>query len=82
MERQQKLDLVQRSLGLKHKLKVQESMKAPETHEEVAALVITKWELEDEIKAIDELLTESRTQNVARKRSLLEKSYLGPGAGG
>lgn len=81
MERAQKQELVQRALGLRHKIKVHESSKAPETHEDLASMTLTRWELEDELKAIEELLAESRTQNVARKRTQLEKSYLGLGAG-
>lgn len=80
MERVEKLELLQRSLGIRHKLKVHESMKSPETHEELALSLLAKWELEDELKAIEELLNEARHQNVARKRAQAEKEYLGPRA--
>lgn len=80
MERMQKLELVQRSLALRHKLKVHESMKAPETHDEQSLMTLTRWELEDELKAIEELLAESRKENVARKRTQLEKTFFGPSA--
>ena len=81
MERFQKLELIKRSLGLRHKLKVHESMKAPETHEELALMLLSKWELEDELKAIEELIGESRTKNVSAKRTVVAKEYLeGPSA--
>src|SRR5690349_803225 len=80
MERFQKLELIQRSLAIRHKLKVHESMKAPETHEELALMLLTKWELEDELKAIEELLTEDRGANVAKKRTHIERNFLGPSA--
>lgn len=68
MDRLKKLELVQRSLGLRHKLKVHETMKAPETHEELSLMLLAKWELEDELRAIEELLGEDRQANVARRR--------------
>jgi hypothetical protein len=68
MDRVRKLELIQRSLGIRHKLKVHESMKAPETHEELALMLLTKWELEDELRAIDELIGENRAKNVNAKR--------------
>lgn len=80
MEKPRKLELVQRSLALRHKLKVHESMKAPETHDEHSLMMLTRWEIEDELKAIEELLAESRKENVARKRTQLEKAYFGPSA--
>ena len=68
MDKLTKLELIQRSLGLRHKLKVHESMKQPETHEDIAIMLLTKWEYEDELRAIEELLAESRAQNAAQKR--------------
>lgn len=67
-----KIELIQRSLGLRHKLKVHESMKAPETHEELAVMLLAKWELEDELRAIEDVLNQSRNENVAIKRKLIE----------
>ena len=81
MERLQTRELLQRSLALRHKIKVHESAKAPETHEDLALNTLAKWELEDELKAIEELLAENRKENVVRKRLHLEKVYMGPGAG-
>ena len=72
MEKSRKLELIQRSLGLKHKLKVHESMKQPDTHDEMALMLITKWEFEDEIHAIEEILADARRQNVAVKRDQIE----------
>jgi HD-like signal output (HDOD) protein len=74
MDKLRKLELIQRSLGLRHKLKVHESMKAPDTHEDIAIMLLTKWEYEDELHAIEEMLTESRQKNTAKKRALLEKA--------
>ncbi len=71
MDRIRKLELVQRSLGIKHKIKVHESMKAPETHEELSVMMLAKWELEDELAAIDQLVSESRHENVAEKKRVL-----------
>ncbi len=73
MDRVEKLALIERSLGLRHKLKVHESMKAPETHEDLAISLISKWELEDELRAIEEILASARQNNVAAKRALIEK---------
>ena len=81
MDRTRKLELIQRSLGLRHKIKVHESMKPPETHEELSLMLLTKWEFEDELRAIEELLTDSRQQNMFAKKMVLEsalKSAAGP----
>ena len=74
LDRDLKLELIQRSLGLKHKIKVHESMKAPETHEDMATMLLGKWELEDELKAIEEILTEERIKSVQAKKNRLAKS--------
>ncbi len=76
MTREQKIELIQRFLGLKHKLKVLDSMKAPETHEEFSVSLLSRWELEDEIKAIEALLDEDRVENVKIKRVQVEAQYL------
>lgn len=73
MDRKLKLELVQRSLGLRHKLKVHDSMKQPETHEEMAVMFLSKWEFEDELKAIEEILMDERNQNVSQKKAQLIK---------
>ena len=68
MDRERKLGLIQRSLGLKHKIKVHESMKSPETHEELSASLLARWELEDELRAIEGILEADRDQAVAARR--------------
>jgi hypothetical protein len=73
MDKVTKLELIQRSLGLRHKLKVHESMKQPETHEDIAIMLLTKWEYEDELRAIEEMLAESRSQNAHSKRQQILK---------
>lgn len=76
MERVKKLELIQRSLGIRHKLKVHESMKAPETHEDLAVMLLAKWELEDELRAIEQLIDDSRADNVAEKKELIEQHIV------
>jgi hypothetical protein len=75
MDKLRKLELIQRSLGLRHKLKVHESMKAPDSHEDMAHMLIAKWEFEDEIKAIEEILANGRQANVNAKRALIEREH-------
>ncbi|MCM2322698.1 MAG: hypothetical protein NDJ90_05515 [Oligoflexia bacterium] len=75
MDRLKKLELIQRSLGLRHKLKVHESMKTPDTHEDLAIMMLAKWELEDELRAIEEILTQDRAENTSRKRREYEKNH-------
>lgn len=74
MDRIRKLELIQRLLGIRHKLKVHESIKAPDTHEELSLMLLTKWELEDELRAIEEALAEVREANVASKKFALLKN--------
>ncbi len=69
MDKKRKQELLQRQLGLRHKLKVHESMKQPETHDEIAVMTVAKWEFEDEIQAIDEVLREERARIVAAKKA-------------
>jgi HD-like signal output (HDOD) protein len=73
MDKNTKLELIQRALGLRHKLKVHESMKQPETHEEIAVMMLAKWEYEDELRAIEDLLNESRASNASNKRQQILK---------
>jgi len=77
-DRTKKIELIQRSLGLRHKLKVHDSMKAPETHEELSLMLLSKWELEDELHAIEEILANMRRDNVKLKRDVLEKGVFKP----
>jgi hypothetical protein len=73
MDRTEKLDLLQRALGLKHKLKVHDSMPRPETHDQIAIVDVARWELEDELHAIEQILREAREKNVEEKRQLILK---------
>ena len=66
-------ELLLRQLGLKHKLKVHDSVKQPETHEEIAANQLARWEIEDEIHAIDAILVDARRGKIEEKRKLVEK---------
>lgn len=75
MDRVEKLELIKRSLGLRHKLKVHDSLKAPDTHEELALMMMSKWELEDELRAIEQLLAESREENISAKKVHVRKEY-------
>ena len=77
MDRVRKLELIQRTLGLRHKLKVHESLEAPETHEDLAIMLLAKWELEDELHAIEAILGEARVVGVKEKTGLIRKGILG-----
>jgi len=80
MDKLKKLELIQRSLGLRHKLKVHESMKQPDGHEDIAISLMSKWEFEDELHAIEEILLENRKKNIAAKRARIQKEEpLAPG---
>ncbi|MEN9723051.1 MAG: hypothetical protein RJB38_1037, partial [Pseudomonadota bacterium] len=57
-------ELLLRQLGLKHKLKVHDSVKPPETHEDIAANQLARWELEDEIQAIESILSDLRRTKI------------------
>jgi hypothetical protein len=76
MDKLRKIELIQRTLGIRHKLKVHDSMKVPDNHEDLAIYLSARWELEDELRAIDEILNEARVTNVAEKKKL----FTGPNA--
>jgi hypothetical protein len=76
MTREEKIELIQRMLGIKHKLKVHDSMKSPETHEELSLSLLSRWELEDELAAIERLLAKERDDNVKVKSKQIEEDYL------
>jgi len=76
MEKERKLELIQRSLGIRHKLKVHDSIKLPDNHEEVAIMMLSKWELEDELHAIERILAEIRHDNVEVKRERIETENI------
>jgi|GEM_PF-2468387 len=79
MDKTKKLDLLKRTLGLKHKLKVHESTKAPETHDEMARMLVSKWDFEDEITAIEGILQEARTESIRSKRDQILKELAAGG---
>lgn len=62
------LKLVKRTLALKHKLKVYDNVPAPDSHEDLAVHQLGRWELEDELRAIEALLEKVRLENVERYR--------------
>ena len=76
MTRDEKMELIQRMLGLRHKLKVHDSMKSPETHEELSGSTLARWDLEDEIRAIELLLEKQRGLAVDEKIRQVEAEYL------
>lgn len=76
MNRDEKLQLIERMLGLQHKLKVHDSVKNMNSHEEIAANNLARWELEDEISAIEKLLQEERQENIQLKLKQIEEQYL------
>ena len=76
MTREEKLELVERMLGLQHKLKVHDSVKNLNSHEELAANYLARWELEDEISAIEKLMDGARQDNVQVKLKQLKEDYL------
>lgn len=76
MTRDEKLDLLQRMLGLRHKIKVHDSMKSPETHDELSQSLLSRFELEDELKAIEILLEQDRSESVKLKIKQVESQYL------
>lgn len=76
MTRDEKLQLIERMLGLQHKLKVHDSVKNMNSHEEIAANNLARWELEDEINAIEKILQEERLENVKIKLKQIEEHYL------
>jgi hypothetical protein len=71
MEKALKLDLIERALGLKHKLKVHDSMPQPDSHEQLARSTYARWELEDELQAIEDILKDARAQNVQKKKETI-----------
>lgn len=73
MDKERKFELILRSLGIRHKLKVHESMKGPDNHEDLAVMFMAKWELEDELRAIEELIAEGRSENVSAKKAVIRK---------
>lgn len=79
MNRDEKLLLIQRMLGLQHKLKVHDSVKNLDSHEELAASQLARWELEDEISAIQKVLDGARDENIQLKLKQIKEDYLSGG---
>lgn len=75
-DRNTKFELLKRSLGLKHKLKVHESLEAPRNHDELANYLLAKWELEDELHAIEAVLADVRTQSAIDWKRKIESMGL------
>jgi len=69
--------LIKRTLGLKHKLKVHESLKPPDNHEDLSVMILSRWELEDELSAIDEILTSQREKSTAEKKKIIRAAVSG-----
>lgn len=78
-DKEDRVAMIQRTLGLRHKLKVHESMKLPDSHEDLAIMLMAKWEFEDELHAIEELLTDDRRINIQNKKAELIKSFKAGG---
>lgn len=72
IDKARKLLLIERILGLKHKLKVNDSGHSPQNHKEMAALTVANWELEDEIRAIEAYLSRCRDEAVKERIEQLE----------
>jgi len=80
LDKEDKVAMIERTLGIRHKLKVHESMKSPETHEDLAIMLMSKWEYEDELRAIEDLLIDDRNRNVASKKAELLKTFKAGGS--
>jgi hypothetical protein len=77
MDKNRKLELIQRSLGLRHKIKVHDSMAPAQTHDELSHMMLVKWELEDELRAIEEILAKARGEAVSAKMKSLMSEDAG-----
>ena len=77
MTREEKKALIARMLGLRHKIKVHDSVGNASSHEELAKNSLTRWDLEDEIAAIENLLDCARRDNVELKlKQVKEKQQV------
>jgi hypothetical protein len=74
MDKERKLELIQRSLALQHKIKVHDSVPRSDTHEELALSRWARWELEDELHAIESILRDARAESVAAKVAEIRKT--------
>jgi len=77
MNRDVKLALIERMLGLQHKIRVHDSVKGSSSHEELAISLLARWEFEDEISAIERILIETRKNNVLLKlKQIKERLHI------
>ena len=76
MVREEKLALIERMLGLRHKIKVLDSLQKANSHEELAISWLARWEREDEISAIEGLLVGVRLDNIQLKLKQIQNRYL------
>lgn len=73
------LQLLKRKLALQHKLKVYDNTPPPSDHEELAFHQVNRWTLEDELKAVEELLEEARRESIAKfKKAYTDKDMVKP----
>jgi hypothetical protein len=77
-DRAKKQQLIERQLGLRHKLKVNEAGPTPQNHKEMASLAVANSELDDEIAAIDEFLGMVRSASRQEKLAALIKEHGDP----
>jgi hypothetical protein len=77
-DRGKKQQLIERQLGLRHKLKVNEAGPTPQNHKEMASLAVANAELDDEIAAIDEYLAMVRDASRQEKLAALIKEHGNP----
>ena len=74
MEKSEKKELIMKVLRLRHKLRVLESIQIPDNHEDLAVWMASKWDLEDEIHAIEGVIQDVRTGEVTRIKEKLKKT--------
>ncbi len=79
-DRGKKQLLIERQLGLRHKLKVNEAGPTPQNHKEMASLAVANGELDDEIAAIEEFLAMVRTAARQEKLRALIQEHGDPRA--
>ena len=78
VDRAKKQQLIERILGLKHKLKVNESGPTPQNHKDMASITVANWELEDEVGAIEDYLAQVRAASKREKLDALIKEHGDP----
>ena len=76
MNQNSRVVLVRRSLALKHKLKVHDSLPCLSPHEDLAKHLLTRWEREDELQAIEECFILFRKENIQKYKKAYESSKI------